>query len=148
MDETQLKGPLPEEVGGLNHLRYLSIQNNEADSGKLTGPLPSFSDLGNLRELHLNGNILTGSIPANFLANAITTEKLVTVGLKNNKLTGELPAELARFKKLQIDVQGNKLNNVAEELCKMKKWNGGLVGTFGCDAILCPRNNFSDEGRR
>ena len=30
----------------------------------------------------------------------------------------------------------------------MKKRNGVLVGTLGCDAILCPRNTFSAEGRR
>ena len=59
-----------------------------------------------------------------------------------------MPAELARFKKLQIDVQGNKLRNLAEELQKKKKWNGGLVGTFGCDAILCTCNAFSVEGIR
>ena len=52
----------------------------------------------------LNGNILTGSIPDNFLANSITTEKLVDIRLNNNKLVGELPADLARFNKLQIDV--------------------------------------------
>ena len=148
MDETQVKGPFPEEVGDLTQLRYLSIQNNDADSGKITGPLPSFANLGNLRELYLNGNAFTGTIPPNFLEKSVGTERLVTVGLKNNNLTGELPSELSRFKKLQIDVQGNRLNNVAVELCEMKKWNGGLVGAFGCDAILCPRDTFNAQGRR
>ena len=45
--KNQLKGALTEEVGCLNHLRCLSIQNNDADSGKITGPLPFLSDLGN-----------------------------------------------------------------------------------------------------
>ena len=83
-----------------------------------------------------------------FFANYITIEKLVTVGLKNNKLVGGLPEEISRFKKLHIDVKGKKLSNFSEELCKMKKWNGGLVGTFGCDAILCPRNTLSTKGIR
>ena len=61
---------------------------------------------------------------------------------------GEFPAELARFKKLHVDVQCNKLRNLAEELRKMNKWNGGMVVTFGCDAILCPRNTLSTEGRK
>ena len=30
----------------------------------------------------------------------------------------------------------------------MKKWNGGLLGKFGSDAILCPSNNFSAEVSR
>ena len=67
------------------------------------------------------------------------TEKLVAVVLNNNKLTGELYAEITRSKKLQINVQGNKPINLSEELCKMKKCNGRLVGTFGCDAILIPQ---------
>ena len=78
-----------------------------------------------------------------FLVDAITTEKLVTVVLKNNKLTGESPAEHARFKNLHFDFQVNKLINFAEELCKMKKCTGGLMGTFGCDAIFYPWNTFS-----
>ena len=61
---------------------------------------------------------------------------------KWNYEKGEFPAEIARFKKIQINVQGNKLSNLAEDMCKMKKWKGGLVVTFGCDAILCPRNTF------
>ena len=70
-------------------------------------------------------------------------ENPVTVGLKNNNIMGELPVELAGFKNIQIDFKSNKLNNLAEELCKMNKWNGVLVVTFGCDDILCPWNTFS-----
>ena len=128
--ETQLKVPLPEEDGGLNQIFYFSIQNNEADSSKHTDPLPSFSDLVNLRELYLNVNIITGSIPYNFLVNAITMENLVTVGLNNNNLTGEFSAEIDRFKKIHIDFQVDKLSNLAEEMFKMKKCNSGMVGTF------------------
>ena len=67
---------------------------------------------------------------------------------KRHDEEGELPAERSRFKKLQIDVQGNKLINLAEELFKIKKCNGVMMGTFGCDAILCTCNTFSAEGRR
>ena len=111
MGETQFKGTLYKEVGCLNHIRYISIHKNEADSGKLTCPLPPFSDLGNLRELYLNGNILTGFIPDNFLENVITAETFVTVSFRNNNVTGELSAELACFKNIKVDFQGNKLSN-------------------------------------
>ena len=67
----------------------------------------------------------------------------MNVGLKNNKITGEFPVQLASFKKLQIDVQGKQIRNLAEELCNMKKWNGGLVGNFGCDSILFNWYTFS-----
>ena len=148
MEETQSKGLMPEEVGGLNQLQYISIHNNEADSEKLTGTLPSLSDLGNLQELYLNVNILTGSIPAYFLTNAITTKNLVNSDLINIKLAGEYPADLARFMKLHMDAQGNKPINLVEELCKMKNWNGRLVVIFGRGTILFPWNTFSIEVRR
>ena len=69
-------------------------------------------------------------------------------GGKRHNEGGDFPTELSRLKKLQIDVQGNKLSNVEEYMCKMKNWNGRLVGTCGCDAIFCPWNTFSAEGRR
>ena len=43
----------------------------------------------------------------------------------------EFPADIAHFKKIQIDVQGNKLRNLGEEMCTMKKRNGKLVVIFG-----------------
>ena len=67
---------------------------------------------------------------------------------KRHNEQGEFTAELACFKKLQIDVQVKKLRNLEEELYKMKNFNGGLMGTSGCDAILCPRNTLSAKGRR
>ena len=72
-------------------------------------------------------------------------DKLVTFGPKNNNLTGGLPAVLDHLKKLQINVQGNKPIHLEEEMCKMKNFNDGLVGTFGCDAILFTWNNVNDE---
>ena len=67
---------------------------------------------------------------------------------KRNEEEVEFPADIAHFKKIHINVQGNKLRNLGEEMCNMKKRNGRLVGTFGCDAIFFPQNNFSSESRR
>ena len=63
-----------------------------------------------------------------FLANSITMEKLVTVGLKKNKLRGGFPEELSRFKKLQLDVQGKTKQkffrrDVQDEVVEL--WTGG-----------------------
>ena len=60
----------------------------------------------------------------------------------------ELTEDLARFKKIQIVVQGKKLSNLVEELYKTKKWNCGPVETFGWDVFLCNWNNFSANGIR
>lgn len=57
-------------------------------SGLLTGPLPSWSNWQSLRELKLNGNNLTGSLPSSFA----TMQSLLNLGLEDNDLGGVLPA--------------------------------------------------------
>eukprot|EP00568_Trieres_chinensis_P006760 CAMPEP_0183296028 /NCGR_PEP_ID=MMETSP0160_2-20130417/3757_1 /TAXON_ID=2839 ORGANISM="Odontella Sinensis, Strain Grunow 1884" /NCGR_SAMPLE_ID=MMETSP0160_2 /ASSEMBLY_ACC=CAM_ASM_000250 /LENGTH=493 /DNA_ID=CAMNT_0025457595 /DNA_START=114 /DNA_END=1595 /DNA_ORIENTATION=- len=148
LDECRLEGKLPEELNDLISLRYLSIKSTDEDSGKIDGPLPALTNLGDLRELYLDGNDLMGAIPRNFLENSYVTSKLVTVSLKNNKLSGKVPGELSRFEKLQLDVRGNQISGIANQLCRQKKWNGGQVGVFGCDAIACPKGTFTTTGRR
>ena len=58
------------------------------------------------------------------LSNYTTMEKLVTVGLKKNKLMGGFPEELSRFKKLQIDVQGKK-SSTFQKRCERRR--SGMV---------------------
>ena len=58
----ELIGPIPSQLGGLAHLRQLSLKNN-----KLSGVVPP--ELGNLADtlthLYLEGNSgLTGCVPA------------------------------------------------------------------------------------
>jgi len=148
LDDNRFKGPLPRELENLSELKYLSITNTESYNGAITGPLPSFKTNRNLRELYLNDNRLTGAVPSDLLADSLLTDAPIAVSVANNRITGKLPAELARFEKLHFEAGGNRINGVPNVLCTKKKWQHGNVHDFGCDAILCPRGTFASSGRR
>ena len=93
LDNNQLTGAIPAELGDLANLQNLFLDNNQ-----LTGAIPAeLGDLANLQNLYLNNNQLTGAIPAELgdLAN------LQNLFLNNNQLTGAIPAELRDLANLQ-----------------------------------------------
>ena len=130
------------------NLQYLSIQNFEETSGRITGELPKWEDLVYLKEVYLDYNGLTGTIPEKFLKHSNVTDKNCYWGFDQNSLEGTLPSELKRFEKLKIDLRGNQISGVSKDLCKMKKWMNGNVEQFGCDAILCPVGTYAFAGRQ
>ena len=86
LDENQLTGEIPVELGNLASLEVLSLFNN-----RLTGEIPSeLGNLSNLAHLRLEGNQLSGAIPVELgrLAN------LTLLYLSGNQLTGCVPASL------------------------------------------------------
>mmetsp|Transcript_4404 Transcript_4404/g.9313 ORF Transcript_4404/g.9313 Transcript_4404/m.9313 type:complete len:489 (-) Transcript_4404:323-1789(-) len=148
LHDNKFHGALPTELGNLVKLHTISMENRGEDTGGLTGPLPSFEDLSVLTNLYLDHNALTGTIPKDFLENSAVTKKDVSVYLSNNKLSGRIPRELERFEKLHLEVQGNRINEIPDELCQKNEWMLGQVADFGCDAILCPKGSFAESGRR
>ena len=89
LDNNNLTGEIPKELGNLYNLKYLRLNNNN-----LTGEIPK--GLGNsskLKSLSLNNNNLTGEIPKE-LANSGILEYIY---LNNNNLTGEIPKELGKY---------------------------------------------------
>lgn len=110
MPSNNLIGALPAEIGNLDSLTVLNIGDNAISSSlptelytlpileglyvsnnSLTGDLSQFSSLTNLREFYIDGNQLTGTIPAD-LSNLTSLEQL---GVTNNQLEGILPEELS-----------------------------------------------------
>ena len=98
-----LNGPLPEELGDLEHLQMLQLFGN-----RLTGPIPS--ELGRLRKLTTLG------LASNFgLSGPIPPElgdlgKLEFLWLYGNKLSGSIPAELGKLSRLEsLALVGNSL---------------------------------------
>lgn len=161
-----LEGPFPKGVLSLNQLRYLNLGNN-----KMSGPLPigSFSEFQYLKTLRLGSNEFTGKVPAfhvntglttidlsnnklsgtiadNFLFSK-TTSVAIEINLSNNQVTGRVPVELERFEDLTLYLRGNQISGVPDDLCEKTNWNGGDVGKYGCDAILCPPGTFGFVGR-
>ena len=126
LEERNLTGSLPAELGSLSNLKNLTLDNNS-----LTGEIPA--ELGNLPELtdlSLTHNRLTGKIPTElgnlfnlkwlFLdGNQITDEippemdnlsRLIVLFLRNNQITGKIPAELGNLSSLEwLVLDGNQL---------------------------------------
>ncbi|PQP92062.1 pollen receptor-like kinase 3 [Prunus yedoensis var. nudiflora] len=72
----------------MESLRKLWLSNN-----KFTGNIPpSLATIPNLLELHLEDNGFSGSIPV------INQSTLVSLNMSNNKLEGEVPASMLKFK--------------------------------------------------
>jgi hypothetical protein len=81
-----ITGTLPSELSNLKKLKLLEVNGN-----KLTGSIPaSFGTMTNLEDLRLQDNQLTGAIPTE-LGNL---KKLKLLLINNNKLSGEIPSSL------------------------------------------------------
>lgn len=159
-----LEGPLSSEIEKLTNLETLLISDNnlfgpfpvlesntrlstlKVDGNGFSGPLPSLSMHPNLRRVDVTGNQFNGEIPDDLLAR-VDSSKPVLLFLGDNKLSGVLPASLARFDDLTIYVNDNEIIGIDSDLCEKDKWNGGEVERFGCDAIACPPGSYSEVGR-
>ena len=90
----ELSGLIPPELGQLANLDYLSLGNNN-----LSGPTPlELGKLENLGVLWLGGNSLSGSIPAE-LSNL---DNLTHLSLGSNSLSGHIPPELGSLANLRF----------------------------------------------
>ena len=125
LEQNQLTGPIPAELGRLSSLKDLQLYSNE-----LTGPIPTeLGNLSNLTALDLGGNQLTGSIPpelgnlssltwldlfSNQLTGPIPSElgnlsSLTLLDLSYNQLTGSIPSELGNVASVTLFLNGNEL---------------------------------------
>ncbi|MFK8101279.1 MAG: gliding motility-associated C-terminal domain-containing protein [Saprospiraceae bacterium] len=107
LDNNNLTGSLPPEIGNLSQLEILHLDNNQ-----LTGSLPP--EIGNLAQLEiafLDDNDFTGSIP-NTWGNL---NKLITLFLDNNMLSGAVPIEFASLDNLQnFDFFNNNIDSLPD----------------------------------
>ena len=115
LQNSNLTGNIPTELGNLTHLKRLILWGND-----LTGNIPA--ELGNLAKLEvllLDRNQLTGDIPAE-LGNLANLKRLILWG---NDLTGGIPAELGNLAKLQkLILSGNALKgSIPAELGNLAK---------------------------
>eukprot|EP00531_Pseudo-nitzschia_arenysensis_P009045 CAMPEP_0116149816 /NCGR_PEP_ID=MMETSP0329-20121206/19183_1 /TAXON_ID=697910 /ORGANISM="Pseudo-nitzschia arenysensis, Strain B593" /LENGTH=2572 /DNA_ID=CAMNT_0003646223 /DNA_START=244 /DNA_END=7959 /DNA_ORIENTATION=+ len=141
-------GTLPSAWEGLRSLEALFLNNRDEKTAGVTGPLPEFANMPNMKELSLSNNQLTGSIPSNFLSGSAGANSLITVRLDHNHLMGTVPSSLQIFSKLNIDVAANYITSIGDGLCNLAEWNDGDVGKYGCPGILCPAGTFSPSGRQ
>jgi hypothetical protein len=74
------------------------------------------------RYLDLSNNDLSGSLPATFLGNSSVINQSLSILLSNNAITGSVPIELGRFENLDLELGGNEIWELPEELCENGKW--------------------------
>ena len=100
LDDNQLTGEIPTELGNLSNLQRLYLPRNQ-----LTGEIPTeLGNLSNLRTLILSINQLSGEIPTE-LGNL---SNLQTLWLVTNQLTGKIPTELGNLSNLTgLSLSGN-----------------------------------------
>lgn len=157
---------LPTELAQLTYLESLSLADNKLSgtlplwlqdfprlrkirmgSNRLSGPLLPFAQSSQLAFIDLSYNMITGTIPNELLKGSSKLEG-VYLDFSHNELSGTVPSSFSRFSDLTLYLSDNRLTSVTESLCTMKEWNGGSVGNFGCNALLCPVGTFNRLGRQ
>ena len=103
LNENELDGEIPAELGNLTNLEYLFLEDNT-----LTGGIPAeLGSLTTLLFLYLNGNALDGGIPAELGNLAL----LLTLNLSDNQLNGQIPKELEGLTTLrELRLEDNELS--------------------------------------
>ena len=144
--ENNFSGGLPNTLNSLTNLQTLALQQITGNNAGITGPLLSFTNLEQLTSLHLDGNLLTGTLPSNFLINSRRLQEKIDLGLSNNKLQGTIPDGWSRFEQLFVDLAGNQISGISSSLCSKAGWMIGAVSKFQCDAILCPAGTYNTVG--
>ena len=103
LSANRLRGGIPPEIGNLTNLTYLSLRLNQL-AGRIP---PELGQLTNLTRLRLYRNQLTGPIPAALgdLSN------LTELSLNVNQLSGRIPPELGQLTRLEwLSLGGNQLS--------------------------------------
>jgi len=149
--KNQFKGGIPSSLDAAPSLTSVSLQDQLSKGGGLTGSLPAFASTRTLSQLMVGNNKLDGDLPEDFLA-AVEEDTLFTIDLSNNKFTGTVHGSWDRFQNMNLYLEGNRIAEIDQGLCSNAEWMSGGVGSFGCDAILCPagtmggRRQFTDIG--
>ncbi len=104
LDNNNLNGSLPAEIGNLTELKEISITFNNL----LTGAIPTeIGNLSNLEMLSFWDDDFTGTIP-NEIGNCTN---LHTVSFEDNQLTGNIPTSLSNLTAMRsFWVNGNNLS--------------------------------------
>jgi len=131
IDDNNLNGTLPSELGSLPSLRALLLDSNE----NIQGTIPeSFKELSNLTFLDLDNNTLSGTIPE-FLYGL---SALLAVDLNYNDFSGTISSQISQLSNLNfLDLSDNFFNgtipdviNIMTSLNQLALYENELTGTI------------------
>jgi len=95
-----LTGPIPSEIGNLNHLKIIDLSYNYNLNGTIP---PELGKLSNLEYLNIRANSFSGTIPPE-LGNL---SNLKYLELDRNNFSGTIPPELGKLSNLEYLGLGN-----------------------------------------
>lgn len=132
-----MRGMVPSGLFSISSLEELDISHNQ-----FSGALSGIESLSNLVRFRCSGNNLSGPFPAAFGY----LSGLVEIMAADNQFSGSLSsvAQPEAF----IDLTGNRITSINDELCSRGSLMEGAVGVFSCNAILCPTGTFNEIGRQ
>jgi len=144
LSDNSLSGTVARKIG-LPNLKELDLSSNS-----ISGMLVGFDGLPQLQFLNISRNDLTGTVAAEFMqssfSNPAMTRESFYVDISFNSLQGILPA--FEIDRLQIDVAGNMLSGLDQEIRDRISWNKRGVYRYGIEAIACPVGTGNAIGRQ
>ncbi|XP_022722218.1 probable inactive leucine-rich repeat receptor kinase XIAO [Durio zibethinus] len=135
LSNNSFNGKLPRWIGNVPHLKRLALSNNhfegsipmelcnlykleflELSQNNLSGSIPSCFNPPYLRHVHVKRNRLSGPLTLVFSSSA-----LVTLDLRGNNLTSNIPKRIGTFSALSVLLlKDNHLNGeIPVQLCKL-----------------------------
>jgi len=148
LSDNTFHGQLPSEINGLASLKSFFLDAHNRGGAGISGPLLSFSSMPKLRDLLLGGNSFTGTVPASLLSGVDDLSAVITIDIESNHLTGAIPSTLSAFESLNIYAADNYFTGIGDGICQKSSWLEGAVGTYSCDALLCPAGTYNSDGRQ
>eukprot|EP00581_Thalassiosira_minuscula_P017724 CAMPEP_0183720730 /NCGR_PEP_ID=MMETSP0737-20130205/13260_1 /TAXON_ID=385413 /ORGANISM="Thalassiosira miniscula, Strain CCMP1093" /LENGTH=1706 /DNA_ID=CAMNT_0025950645 /DNA_START=265 /DNA_END=5385 /DNA_ORIENTATION=- len=139
-----LSGTLANDYSALGNLQELDLSSNS-----ISGKLPSFNHAAKLQSLNVSMNKLTGTIPAELMQSSFgitAVKEPFVLDFSFNRLEGVLPS--LEVESLDIEVAGNLLTGLDDENCGRWSWNRRHVYLYGCDGIACPPATANAQGRQ
>ncbi|CAL9097784.1 unnamed protein product [Musa textilis] len=117
-----ISGPVPVAITQISSLVFLLLQHNSL-SGSVPDTWGSTVSHGTyqLQSLHLENNLLSGSIPLS-LGRLQTLED---VSLSNNQLNGSIPQEITTLSRIKtLDLSANSIGgSFPASLCNLPRWS-------------------------
>lgn len=120
---------------------YLDLSFNN-----LSGNLPPGDGFASLKQLYLDHNHFTGTIPESYPM--IASGRLYVLTLNDNMLTGGVPTGWVKDNAFidTIAVQNNNLTEpIDKDICKFSALENGELVELGAECDICPCSVLCDK---